>query len=351
MLPAERIACAFAREKPDLVPIFDLVSNVDLLTHWAGEPVTLENAEETIPRATSKFLDMTRIFLPQNTGGRVDRFGFTYERTDWFNEWQVAVPFRDIEELERFVRAETEYYRDLDAVVRHSEVAAQRLWESRYCPTVLPASGCGEALQDAYIRVGLDWFIYINTQSPQLVKEWLSARHSYTLRNIQSLLQQHAASKVAWIFGDVAYKQRLMFSPRYLAENGFFDRIKEIADLYHSFGLKVIFHSDGDIRGILAPLVEAGIDGVGPIDTSAGMELLEVRKLTDRQVTLVGGVDIETVLRVGAPESIHGHIQNLLKAWGEEGGLIIGSSSEELFQDLPIKNILAFHEAVAEYSR
>ena len=38
-----------------------------------------------------------------------------------------------------------------------------------------------------------------------------------------------------------------MFSKAFLTNHGFFDRLAEIMGAMHDFGLKVIFHSDGDI--------------------------------------------------------------------------------------------------------
>jgi uroporphyrinogen decarboxylase len=155
-------------------------------------------------------------------------------------------------------------------------------------------------------------------------------------------------SPVTWIFGDVAYKNRLIFSPRYLRQHGFFRRISEICELYHSYGLKVIFHSDGDISPIIPDLISAGVDAIAPVDILAGMDLCNLKEVYGQKIALVGGIDVENVLRQGTPETVHQAVLQALQVAAQGGGLILGSSSEELFEELPLENILALIQTTWE---
>jgi hypothetical protein len=346
MTNEERILCALSREEPDVIPIYDLVSSPTFYQYYGGQPLTLENANELIPYALSRSLDMTRIFLPGPLGRRTDAQGFTHERTDWFNEWQIGMPFQDMDGLVRFVKSEIER---LDAQIPEDpagERASLLQWKVRYGGTVIPASWAGEALQDAYIRIGLDWFVWLDAEHPELARRWVDAIHGSLMRRLQSEAGCREISPVAWLFADVAYKNRLMFSPAFLRKHGFFQRLTEIIDLYHSFDLKVIFHSDGDILPIVPELIAAGADAIAPIDTTAGMELGSLKRDFGDKLCFVGGIDVETVLRSGTPELVRQVTRQAIAEAGQGGGLILGSSSEELFDNLPLANILAMFETV-----
>ena len=349
MSQEERILCALNLEQPDQVPIYDLVSSRKLIEHWAGEVLTLENAESVIPLAMSRGLDMTRVFLPKPLGEWTDSQGFRYQRTDWFNEWQVGVPFSDMDGLVHFVNSEIERLQAWQPPDPQAERAELHKWKTCYGGTVIPASWAGEALQDAYIRVGLDWFVWLDSEHPDLVGKWINSIHQALMRRLQSESGCREISPIGWIFADIAYKNRLMFSPSFLRHHGFFTRLAEISDLYHSLDLKVIFHSDGYIQAIIPDLVSVGVDAIAPIDTAAGMSLAQLKEQYGQRLCFVGGIDVETVLRSGTPNSVRQATRQALTQAARGGGLILGTSSEELFEDLPLENILAMHETIHDY--
>lgn len=351
MTPEERLLCALSQEEPDRVPLYDLLDNLAVYRHYAGRDLTLENAEEVVPLAISRALDHTRIWLPGPVGRRVDDQGFVYERVDWFNEWQVDTPFHTLQELVAYVRTEIERLEAWQPQNPQREIEGLRKWKARYRGTVIPASSAGEALADVYIPTGVDRFVYLEAEQPELVRRWLEARHQATLRRLQAGAPLREISPVAWLFADLALKDRLMFSSQYLREHGVFRRVAEICDLYHSQRLKVIFHSDGYIRPIIPDLIAAGVDALAPIETGAGLDLAELKAEFGRQVAFVGGVDVAEVLRFGSVEDVRQATLQAMAAAGPGGGFVLGSSSEELFESLPAENIITMWETARECGR
>lgn len=351
MTHEERVLCALSLQEPDRVPLYDLVDNRALIEHYGGEPLTLENAHEVIPRALSQVLDTTRVWMPHAPARRVDELGYVYQRDDWWNEWQVDTPFSDLPGLITFVKSEIERLEAWEPGDQwQATLAGLLVWKERFAGTVIPASTAGEALSSAYIPVGLDQYVYLEAEEPELVMRWLEALHLQTMRQLQSQVGCRAVSPVAWIFDDVAYKGRLMFSPRYLREHRVFDHISDICAIYHSYGLKVIFHSDGDITAIAPDLIAAGVDALAPIDTPAGMDLAALKAEFGHQVSFVGGVDLGT-LSAGTPDDVRQLVLRALADAGPGGGLILGSSSEELYDTLPTANVFALFETVWDCGR
>lgn len=345
----ERVLCALSREEPDRIPLYDLVSSRAFIEYWGGQVLTLENARTLIPQALDRSLDMTRIFLPEELGRRVDAQGFSYERTDWFNEWQVGMPFIDMPGLVSFVSTEIERLEAFQPADPAEALSELLDWKARFGQTVIPASWAGEPLQDAYIRIGLEWFSWLYAEQLHLLRRWIDAIHAALMRRLQSEAGCRVVSPVAWIFADIAYKNRLLFSPSFLRDLGFFHRLAEICDLYHSYRLKVIFHSDGFIGSVIPDLIQVGVDAIAPVDTASGMDLAALKRAFGGQLSFVGGIDVETILRSGSPVTVREKTRQLIRQAGYGGGLILGASSEELFDTLPLENILAMHDTVHEY--
>lgn len=355
MTQEERVLAALSREEPDCVPLYDLVDNSAVIAHYAGQTLTLENAGEVIPLALSRMLDTTRVWLPAAPGRRTDSRGFSHERQDWWNEWQVGKPFHDMESLRAFVRRDVERAEgyDVGGMRDHLDDAlADRLrWKERFRGTVIPASTAGEALTAAYIDVGLDWFVLLGAEDPELADRWVDALHSLTMRHLQAEGDVRRVSPVAWVFADMAFKGRLMFSPAYLRQHGVFRRIGEICRLYHDRGLKVIFHSDGYILPVIPDLIAAGVDALAPVETSAGLDLADLKRTFGHQVAFVGGIDMPEVLRYGSVDDVRRTVLRAMHATGVGGGFILGSSSEELYETLPPANVIAMVETTRECGR
>ena len=350
MTKEERVVCALSLEEPDRVPLYDLVDNKAIIEHYAGQELTLENAPTVIPLALKHALDTTRVWMPHAPRRWVDDRGFTHEQVDWWNAWQVDTPFHDMTGLIAYVREEVDRLEAWQPNDSATVLADRLAWKERFGEVVIPASSAGEALSGAFIGVGLDRFVYLEAEQPKLVARWLEALHAATMRRLQSEAGCRAVSPIAWVFNDIAFKDHLMFSPRYLREHGVFRHMAEICDLYHSYGLKIIFHSDGDITPVVPDLIGAGVDALAPVDTPAGMDLAALKAEFGQEVGFVGGIDFG-VLSAGTVDDVRETTRRAIAAVGPGGGFILGSSSEELYDALPPENIQAMFETTWEYGR
>ncbi|MBZ5564116.1 MAG: uroporphyrinogen decarboxylase family protein [Acidobacteriia bacterium] len=93
------------------------------------------------------------------------------------------------------------------------------------------------------------------------------------------------------IWGDVAYKGGLLFSPAYWRKY-FKPGVKAIVDECHSRGLPVIYHGDGDVRSILEDYIEAGIDAYNPLEVKAGLDVVDLRRKYGQRLGFCGNMDV-----------------------------------------------------------
>lgn len=186
--------------------------------------------------------------------------------------------------------------------------------------------------------------IYLYADYPELVERWAKVRDKATLQWIEAVADPND-SPVAIIWNDIAFKNNLIY-PLWLLEKLLFPSIYEFCQLLHSKGIKVIFHSDGNVNRALNALVECGIDGFNPLETSAGMDYRTFKEEYGDRITLVGGLDAVEILSFATPEIVAAKTREYLEIAGKRGGLIAASSSGQLDNSMPFENILVYFETI-----
>jgi uroporphyrinogen decarboxylase len=106
----------------------------------------------------------------------------------------------------------------------------------------------------------------------------------------------------------------------------------------------VLFHSDGNLNPVLEDLVEAGIDGLNPIEVLAGMDIADVHH-RHPHLFMAGGIDVSHLLPSGSPRAVKDAVKRAIDA--AEGRIMIGSTTE-LNNEVPLENFLALRDAVLE---
>lgn len=124
------------------------------------------------------------------------------------------------------------------------------------------------------------------------------------------------------IWGDVAYKVGLLFSPDYWREY-YKPWVKAMVDEAHAHHLPVIYHGCGNMQAILEDFIDAGVDSLNPLESKAGMDVLELRETYGHRIGFCGNSDIQVWER-GDKEEIRGDVLRRLAA-AAGGGYIFQS--------------------------
>jgi len=93
-----------------------------------------------------------------------------------------------------------------------------------------------------------------------------------------------------WIYEDLGYRDRLFCSPHVL-EEVIFPYFKEMVDFFHGHGLPVILHSCGYQEAALPLIVQAGFDGLNPMEVKAGNDIFKYAEQYGDRLLFVGGLD------------------------------------------------------------
>lgn len=97
---------------------------------------------------------------------------------------------------------------------------------------------------------------------------------------------------------------------------------KRAFDWAHNRGAKVMLHSCGNIMELLPDLIEIGLDGLNPIETKAGMDLVKIKELFGDKLVLQGGIDVR---KMNQEAEIEDEIRTKVTVAKKDGGYIYHS--------------------------
>ncbi|HWQ54502.1 MAG TPA: uroporphyrinogen decarboxylase family protein [Bryobacteraceae bacterium] len=152
-------------------------------------------------------------------------------------------------------------------------------------------------------------------------------------------------SPVALVFADQADKNQTLFSPAFLRRE-FFPRLRKLVEAWHSHGIKVIFHSDGNLWRVLDDFMAAGIDGLNPLEPLSHMYAGDVRRCYHDWI-LMGGIDASQLLVFGSEEGVRAAVRKTVSDAGANGRLWLGSSTE-IHPAVPVRNALAMWDEIEQ---
>ena len=156
-----------------------------------------------------------------------------------------------------------------------------------------------------------------------------------TAIGLESLKRSDLYDTGIWIYDDLAYNDNPMFSPK-VFEEIFLPIYRKMVWSFKGAGARrVILHSDGNIAPLLDMLVDAGIDGINPVEPKAGLDVVTLKRQYGDHLAFVGGMCNARVLPGESIEEITRETLRIVEA-GSDGGIVIGSHS--IGEDVPVEN-------------
>ncbi len=93
------------------------------------------------------------------------------------------------------------------------------------------------------------------------------------------------------IWGDIAYKKDMFFSPVYWRKY-YKPGLKAMIDLCHENGLPVIYHGCGNVKRVFPDFIEVGVDAYNPLEAKAGLDVVDLRTQYGHQIAFCGNMDV-----------------------------------------------------------
>lgn len=210
----------------------------------------------------------------------------------------------------------------------------------------------GNLLEIATFLCSVETFMILMASDPGATHRLLERLEEVHLENLERYLSAVGPYVDVVLFSDDLGMQlgpqisprmyREYFKPRH---RSLWARAKSLAEV------KVQLHSCGGIRPLLDDLIEAGLDAVNPVQTSAaGMEPEGLKRDFGSRICLWGGgCDTQTVLPTGTQEEVRRHVLGCLEVLSRGGGFVF-QQVHNIMANVPPENIVAMFDAVAEYN-
>jgi hypothetical protein len=332
----ERVRRAFGFLPPDRIPRFD--SFWDYPAEWRellGEPEELSDIEIWAP-SEGAFCSRERL-VKEVAGGRVrvDAWGAT--------TWERAGAYF-AETLDVAIPAGT----DPDSVQFDPPGLDARFGESRDARAasrfVFGKTG-GPYLRTTFVR-GEAQFLLDIASDPHLARTLADKMADHLAAvGVETICRWNLQDTGMSIWDDMAGNNAPMFSPAQF-ERIFLPGYRRMIKAYRDAGAPHVFlHSDGNILPMLEMLVDAGIDGLNPLERRAGMDPVLLRARFPRLV-LIGGMDNTDTLINGPVQKIEAEARALIDL-GRDGGLIIGTHS--VSPEISLENFAAYDRCCRTY--
>jgi uroporphyrinogen decarboxylase len=348
MRSKERILAVLRGESVDRPPIFDMLRNDRAIEYYAGECFNQDNAEQIVYRAIAAALDATKqvIRVPGKPLWEYpDGREVTWER---WTHWVKPLDFDTVDDAASYLRSiidrPEEFIGDPVSYVADQEQdyldKQARLGEDF---VLFMDIRTREGFHDFYELVGLETFAYLCVDYPNLVAKYLDLNVKRAIQRIDNLTIADRVPMLLYAV-DIAAKTRTIFSPQMLRQL-LLPRLEAVIEAYHRKGIKVIFHSDGDLREVLDDLVALGINALHPLEVGANMDLGDLRSKYP-QLILLGGIDSSQLLPYGSPADVAHAVKASIRAAAPN--YILGSTTE-LHNSIPLDNIRAMIDTARNF--
>lgn len=324
-----RVLAALSHREGDRVPVWECIGNPALVRHFAQEGNdTLESLARTYRELrvdVCPWVDLSALQGHEEPGKK-------------------DFPITGLDQLEAELSEEEPNWDDLAGQLKEEYFAYRDLLAPR--TMFVPTGSTG--LNALYMETGLQRFCEWTADAPELLEAVLRKRARDNRRWAETVARERLCP-LFLLADDIACKGRLLFSPRFL-RRVFVPAVRTMCEPLTDAGISVIFHSDGDITELLPDLIDAGIEGIHPIEPLAGMNIAELKREHGDRLVLVGNVDSSQLLPNGTPEEVRRATRECLRIASPGGGHFIGASGQ-IGPRVPLENALAFFEECDEYGR
>lgn len=145
---------------------------------------------------------------------------------------------------------------------------------------------------------------------------------------------------------DWGQQNTMLFSPKLWREI-IYPPTKIIVDTIKKHDVPILLHSDGDVSMVLDGIKELGVNGLHPVQESAGMSFDNTRQILGNKVCIMGGLDTVTALPVMNATAIREEVRRVFEELKHSGPFIFSGS--HMFQDdAPLDVIEAAYEEAYE---
>ena len=163
---------------------------------------------------------------------------------------------------------------------------------------------------------------------PAWIHDYCRVYTDFFKAHYRLLLEEAGLPDGFWMYEDLGYKYHTFCSPKTYGDL-LFPYFKEMVDFFHGYGLPVVLHTCGFTEPVLDLIVEAGFDGLNPMEVKAGNDALKFAEKYAQRLVFIGGLDAR-VLESGDRDLIRREVVRLIDGMKERGARYVFGSDHSL---------------------
>lgn len=368
----ERVNTALEHKQPDMVPISMGAHICDSFTRFSKDVYEKYLGHETTPHfithkamgtvSTPEYImnmfemDFRTIRLKApdvdstityEDGSYLDEFGLVWKPCEYYYDMVVRpltgeITVNDIEKTIRF---------DPHATGRAAGIAreAKNLYKNTDFAVVTDLMCAGPFEQSLWLR-GWEDFFYDIYKEPKLAEALLNKITEIDIALYDVLLSETGDYVDIVCQGDDLGMQDRSIIPLEIYDKYIKKYHKRIFDFIKSkTRAKIFLHTCGSVSELIPGLIEAGVDILNPVQTSAkNMNPENLKKEFGKDICFWGAIDVQRLLPFGTPQQIEDEIKKLIEVLGKDGGYIL-SPAHNIQALVPGQNIDAMRKAMIKY--
>lgn len=210
-------------------------------------------------------------------------------------------------------------------------------------PKAILASN-GNIFERAWYMRGFERMFIDLMDNEEFVWDLLDRVTNYFIAFFSRLLESaNGQVDVVFTADDLGGQNGPLVSPK-LWERMIMPHHKRLDALIHSYGAKVMYHSDGAVMPFLDGLADMGIDILEALQFDAdGMDPVAMKARTGERLCYRGGISVQSTLPFGSVEDVRKEVRARTAVLGSGGGYIL-APSHAIQANTPVDNVLAMLE-------
>lgn len=198
----------------------------------------------------------------------------------------------------------------------------------------------------AYLGMGYEHFMVSLYDDLPLVEAVMDRQNDYST----DVLARICEYPVSFIFiaDDVAEKDGMMIRPQWFREL-WLPRLAKLVAAPRAKGIRLVYHSDGNVTELLPIVVEEGFQAINPIESYSN-DIYAIKERWGKQITLWGNIDQAHMLSYATPDEVRAdvleHLRRLMP-----GGRYVLATGHSVVDSIPPENYLAMLNTWEEFGR
>ena len=270
---------------------------------------------------------------------------------------RIADPDDVVEHLERieFPRLQTAI-RDFDETARVHDILAHEADIQRVIGPTMLKTGYGFA---GFPGFGYGRYGYVNYFSayglyPEVMERHFALQADYRLRNNRAAARAYREGGLPPVYRldhDMADSRGTLVDIKSL-DRIWFPHFTRCIEPLVDEGVRLVWHTDGNMMEMMPRLIEAGIKGFQGFQYECGMDFARMAAMKTREgedlVFFAGLSSTDGVLRLGTPDDVKRKLRWLVET-GPRTGLFI--SCMGIYPDMPWENVRTYVEGIQYYRK